>query len=109
MYQLIKVALLWLSHDYMIQNKDEFNKCVNAITHEGAIDTTFIRAMYSIGKEDDDDMLRVQIAYEKLEYYFGAVIRQRKTVRLMRNQQLLLDCINELGEDIKQIEEEKEQ
>lgn len=109
MYQLIKVALLWLSHDHMIQNKDEFNKCVNAITHEGAIDTTFIRAMYSIGKEDDDDMLRVQIAYEKLEYYFGAVIRQRKTVRLMRNQQLLLDCINELGEDIKQIEEEKEQ
>lgn len=101
MYQLIKVALLWLSRDYMIQNEDEFNKCINVITSEGAIDSKFIRAMYSIGKDDNNDLLRVQIAYEKLEYYFGAVIRQRKTVCLMKNQQLLLDSINELGELIK--------
>jgi len=100
MYQLIKVALLWLSRDYMIQNEEEFSKCINAITSEGAIDTTFIRAMYSIGKDGDDDLLRVQIAYEKLEYYFGAVIRQRKTVCLMKNQQLLLDSINELSKYI---------
>ena len=101
MYQLIKVALLWLSRDYMIQNEEEFNKCINAITSEGAIESKFIRAMYSIGKDDNNDLLRVQIAYEKLEYYFGAVIRQRKTVCLMKNQQLLLDSINELSELIK--------
>ncbi len=104
MYQLIKVALLWLSCDYMIQDEQEFNRCIIAITKEGAISTKFIRAMYTIGKDNDDDFLRVQIAYEKLEYYFGAVIRQRKTVRLTNNQQLLLDCINELGETIKELE-----
>lgn len=104
MYQLIRVALLWLSHDYMIQNEEEFNKCINAITNEGVIDSSFIRAMYSIGKDGDNDLLRVQIAYEKLEYFFGAVIRQRKTVCLLKNQKLLLDCINELGEELKKTE-----
>ena len=60
--------------------------------------------MYSIGKDGDNDLLRVQVAYEKLEYYFGAVIRQRKTVCLLKNQKLLLDCINELGEEINKAE-----
>ena len=100
MYELIKVALLHLSHDYMIQSEDEFQKCIEFIHQEKAIDTTFIRAMYSIGCDDDNDFLRVQIAYEKLAYYFYAVIRQRKTVCLTNNQEKVLDAINELGAKI---------
>lgn len=100
MYELIKVALLRLSHDYMIQSEDEFQRCIEVIHQEKAIDTTFIRAMYSIGCDDDNDFLRVQIAYEKLSYYFYAVIRQRKTVCLKDKQEKLLDAINELGEEI---------
>lgn len=57
--------------------------------------------MYSIGCDDDNDFLRVQIAYEKLAYYFYAVIRQRKTICLKNNQEKVLDAINELGAEIK--------
>ena len=101
MYELIKVALLRLSHDYMIQSEDEFQKCIEVIHKEKVLDTTFIRAMYSIGCDDDNDFLRVQIAYEKLAYYFYAVIRQRKTICLKNNQEKVLDAINELGAEIK--------
>ena len=104
MYQLIKVALIRLSHDYMIQTEDEFKRVMNAIANEGAISAPFIRAMYSAGVMDNDDFLRVQIAYERLQYYFGAVLRQRKTVRLLSHQQMLLDSIDSIGEQIKEVE-----
>lgn len=103
MYQLIQVALIRLSHDYMIQSDDEFQACINVITDEKAINTDLIRIMYSIGCDDDNDLLRVQVAYEYLEYYFGAIIRRRKTVKLMENQQMLLDSINDLGNQIPQV------
>lgn len=99
MYQLIKVALLRLSHDYMIQTEEEFQKCIDFISYEKAIDTNLLRIMYSIGKDMNDDFLRVQVAYERLAYYFGAVIRQRKTVLLKKNQQLVLAAVNNLGNE----------
>lgn len=100
MYQLIKVALIQLSHDYMIQSDEEFQKCIDAISSEKAIDTNLIRVMYSIGCDDDNDFLRVRVAYEKLEYYFNAVIRQRKTMQLKGNQGKVLNAIDELGKQI---------
>ena len=99
MYQLIKVALLQLSHDYMIQTDEEFQRCIDIISYEGAIDTNLLRVMYSIGK-DSNDFLRVQVAYERLAYYFGAVIRQRKTVLLRNSQQRVLNAINNLGNEL---------
>lgn len=98
MYQLIKIALIRLSHDYMIQSDEEFQRCIDYIFSEKAIDTNLIRIMYSIGCDDDNDFLRVQVAYERLEYYFNAIVRQRKTVRLKNHQQMLLNAINDLSQ-----------
>ena len=99
MYQLIKIALIRLSHDYMIQSDEEFQRCIDYISSEKAIDTNLIRIMYSIGCDDDNDFLRVQVAYERLEYYFNAIVRQRKTVRLKNHQQMLLNAINDLSQE----------
>ena len=57
MYQLIKIALIRLSHDYMIQSDEEFQRCIDYISSEKAIDTNLIRIMYSIGCDDDNDFL----------------------------------------------------
>ena len=56
----------------------------------------FIRLMYSIGCDTDDDFLRVQVAYERLDYYFFSIARTRKTVLLEENQQRVLGAINDL-------------
>lgn len=101
MYLLIKIALIRLSHDYMIQSDEEFQRCIDYISSEKAIDTNLIRIMYSIGCDDDNDFLREQVAYERLEYYFNAIARQRKTVLLKEHQQMVLDAINELSQGIK--------
>ena len=99
MYQLIQVALIRLSHDYMIQSDEEFQRCLDYIHSEKALDMRFIRLMYSIGCDTDDDLLRVQVAYERLDYYFYSVVRNRKTVLLGRNQQRVLDAIDALPVD----------
>ena len=96
MYQLIQVALIRLSHDYMIQSDEEFQRCLNYIHSEKALDMGFIRLMYSIGCDTDDDFLRVQVAYERLDYYFFSIARTRKTVLLEENQQRVLGAINDL-------------
>ena len=96
MYQLIQVALIRLSHDYMIQSDEEFQRCLNYIHSEKALDMGFIRLMYSIGCDTDDDLLRVQVAYERLDYYFLSIARTRKTVLLEENQQRVLGAINDL-------------
>ena len=103
MYMLIKVALTQLSNDYMIQTPEEFSRCMIAIKDAGALDENLIRIMYSIGQDTDNDFLRVQVAYERLEYYFRAVVRQRKVVKLLKNQNLVIKAIDELGEDIAEI------
>ena len=45
----------------------------------------------------------MQVAYERLEYYFRAVVRQRKVVKLLKNQNLVVKAIDKLGEDIVEI------
>lgn len=102
MYALIKVALIQLSNDYMIQTLEEFSRCMIAIKDAGALDENLIRIMYSIGQETNNDFLRVQVAYERLEYYFGAVVRQRKVVKLLANQKRVIEAIDKLGEEIPQ-------
>lgn len=99
MYKLIKVALIRLSHDYMIQSEEEFQRCMDCISYEKALNMNLIRIMYSIGKDDDNDFLRVQVAYEWLDYYFNVIARQRKTVHLKDNQQMVLDAINKLSKE----------
>ena len=96
MYQLIQVALIRLSHDYMIQSDEEFQRCLNYIHSEKALDMGFIRLMYSIGCDTDDDFLRVQVAYERLDYYFFSIARTTNTVLLEENQQRVLGAINDL-------------
>ena len=99
MYQLIQVALIRLSHDYMIQSDEEFQRCLDYIHSEKVLDMGFIRLMYSIGCDTDDDLLRVQVAYERMDYYFYSIVRCRKTVLLERNQQRVLDAIDALPVD----------
>ena len=99
MYQLIQVALIRLSHDYMIQADEEFQRCLDYIHSEKVLDMGFIRLMYSIGCDTDDDLLRVQVAYERMDYYFYSIVRCRKTVLLERNQQRVLDAIDALPVD----------
>lgn len=96
MYQLIQVALIRLSHDYMIQSDEEFQRCLDYIHSEKALDMQFLRLMYSIGCDTDDDLLRVQVAYERLDYYFFSIVRERKTIPLKKGQQNILDAINAL-------------
>ena len=100
MYELIKIALIQLSHDYMIQTEDEFQRCMDAICQDKIIDTNLIKVMYSIGADDNNDFLRVQVAYEKFEYYFYSIIRQRKVVCLKGNQEKVLNAIDDLGKQI---------
>lgn len=100
MSQLVNVALLQLSNDYLIQTEEEFNRAISFIVNEKAIDKTLLRAMYTIGKENNNDWIRVELAYRKLEYYFWTVVRERKKRRLENNQQFLLQCVEELGNDI---------
>ncbi|MCS2890686.1 hypothetical protein NXY11_21185 [Parabacteroides faecis] len=100
MYQLVNVAFTFLSNDYLIQNENEFNDVIRCIVNEQAIDNTLLRAMYTIGKENNNDWIRVELAYRKLEYHFSAVVRQRKNVKLRNNQKFLLQCVDELGNGI---------
>ena len=101
MYHLINVAFVLLSNDYLIQTEDEFNTAIKCIIADKAIDTNLLRAMYSIGKENGNDWIRVELAYRKLEYYFYLVVRGRKKVKLLDNYKVVLGCIDELGDDIK--------
>lgn len=105
MYELIKIALIQLSNDYMIQTEEEFQKCIDLIIKEKSIDTNLIRAMYSIGYNGNDDFVRVDLAYLRLKYYFSVVIRQRKTIHLKDYQNTLLSHIDEMGETIPEISE----
>lgn len=96
MKQLLEVALLQLCHDYLIQDEEEFSRCINYITNDKVISEKFLRAMYSIGADEDDDELRVDLAYKTMEYYFSVVSRQRTNVKV--NEKRMLKSIDELAE-----------
>lgn len=91
---LIQVAIVQLSHDYMIQTEEEFAYCTNLIANEGVISTSLFHRMQKCG----NDFERVHVAMDAFDYYFSVTIRQRKKVLLAHNQQLMLDSINEIGE-----------
>jgi hypothetical protein len=62
------------------------------------------KCLYSAGKtkNGEDDFLRARIAYKSLEYYFGATIRNRKTLHLSlpKTRETIDKYINSLALDI---------
>lgn len=101
MQKIIKIAMIELSNDYLIQNQTEFDDCIRAIKDDGAISTDLLRCMYAAGKgeknNEDNDLLRARIAYRALEYYFDVVIRNRRTIHINGKQELLLAQIADMG------------
>ena len=93
MHELIKIALLELSNEYSIQSQVEFDEVIRQISLDRAIDTNLLRAMYSVGAENNDDEARVNIAKLALCYYFDTVARNRKTIK-MPTEETLLETIN---------------
>ena len=93
--------MIELSNDYLLQNQTEFDDCIRAIQADGAINTDLLRCMYTAGKgkkkNEDNDLLRAKIAYRALEYYFDVVIRNRKTLHIKDNQELIITQINDVG------------
>lgn len=108
MQKIVKAAIVELSNDYLIQTEEEFDLCMNMIKVDKAINTDLLKCMYSAGKTDDgeDDFLRANIAYRALEYYFGATARNRKTLRLVNNQDTINESIDKLASDIDEAIEE---
>ena len=77
MMLLVKIAMLQLAEDYMLQDEDEFSRCTNIIKDKKLLSPQFLRAMYTIGAENSDDEIRVKLAYTQLEYAYNVVARQR--------------------------------
>lgn len=96
MQELIKVALVELSNEHSIRSDEEFNEVIRQIQEDGAIDTNLLRAMYTAGAEDNDDVVRVDMAKIALDYYFGVVDRRRPTIKILENEKLILDNINSI-------------
>ena len=105
MQKIIKIAMIELSNDYLLQTQTEFDDCIRAIQADGAIDTNLLRCMYVAGKGKDgeDDLLRARIAYRALEYYFDVVARNRKTLHIKDHQELIIQQIDEIGNLVKNI------
>ena len=89
---IIQVALLQLSHDYMIQSEEEFKHCIQAIASERVIEPSLFRKL----QKCKNDFERIKVAMDAFDYYFSVVIRDRRKVTLLGNQQLVLRAINEL-------------
>lgn len=99
MQELVKIALLQLSSEYLLQSQDEFEDVIEIIANEKAIDTNMLRVMYTVGQKDNNDEVRVELAKECLRYYFDCAARQKKTLHLIGKDEYLLRCINELADD----------
>lgn len=99
MQELIKIAILELSNEYMIQSQEELDAVVRNIKLDSVIDTNLLKAMFAAGVEDDDDRIRVDVAKLSLEYQFNVISRQRRTVKLLANNSLIEDSINEIEID----------
>lgn len=93
MHELIKIALLELSNDYSIQSQAEFDEVIRQISIDKTIDMNLLRVMYSVGTENNDDEVRVNIAKLTLGYYFDTVARNRKTVK-MPSEETIFETIN---------------
>ena len=89
---ILQVALLQLSHDYMIQSEEEFEHCIQAIANERVIEPSLFRKL----QKCKDDFERVAVAMDAFDYYFSVIIRDRRKVALLGNQQYILDSVNKL-------------
>lgn len=96
MQELIKIAILELSNEYMIQSQEELDAIIRNIKLDSAIDTNLLRAMFAAGVEEDDDRIRVNVAKLSLEYQFDVISRQRRTIKLLANHSFIEDSINEI-------------
>lgn len=105
MQKIIKIALIELSNDYLIQTEEEFDLCMQKILAEKAINTGLLKSMYAAGKGKDgnDDFLRARIAYEALQYYFYATIRERETVQLLKKQCIIDQYVDNLAADFDEV------
>lgn len=99
MQELIKIAMIELSNEYCIQSQEEFQNVVRIISNEQIITSTLLRAMYSAGADNDDDMIRVELAKQVLEYPFNIGIRQRPKIKMIGKDQFLIDCIDNIQVD----------
>ncbi|MDE6557203.1 MAG: hypothetical protein K2K55_09625 [Duncaniella sp.] len=96
MQELIKIALLELSNDYGIQSQSEFDAVIRNIGIDQVIDTNLLRAMYVAGQQNDDDVVRVNLAKLALNYQFDVVARQRRRFHMMENEKFILDSIDDI-------------
>ena len=96
MQELIKIAFLELANEFCMQSQTEFESAVRNIQIDKVIDTNLLRAMYTVGHNNNDDIARVEFAKLAFQYQFGIVARQRPTVHLLENEKFILDSINDI-------------
>lgn len=82
MMELVKVALIRLSNDYLIQSNRELSRVWEIIRERKLISTNLLKLMYTIGADNDDDLLRVNVAYGRLNHAFSIVARQRTSYHI---------------------------
>ncbi|MBD5372064.1 MAG: hypothetical protein HDR75_01780 [Bacteroides sp.] len=96
MQELIKIALLELSNEYVIQSQAEFDAVIHNVQIDKVIDTNLLRAMYTAGHTDNNDAVRVEVAKLALRYQFDVIARQRRKFHMLGNEQLIIDSINDI-------------
>lgn len=97
MQELIKIAIVELANEYAVQSQTEIEAVIRNIQIDQVIDTNLLRAMFTAGYEDNNDIVRVDIAKLALDYQFDVIVRQRRQFKMMENEQLIVDSINEIS------------
>ena len=103
MLRLVLLAKMQLANDYLIQTQDEFDYVDSNLRYYKVIDPEFLVAMYVLGRNNDDDIKRVQLAYTRMEYYFNKAIRKRRVIHLDKLNDRIDTSINELVSSINAI------
>ena len=80
MLKLVLLAKIKLANDYLLQTEEERDYCEKNLIYYNVINPEFLIEMYSIGKKACDDLIRIQMAYRRMEYYFRKTVRRREQV-----------------------------